>query len=82
MDTVLFMATSSLVKFGLLIEAQGRRKDWVASRIGVSQATVTRWCSGERVIPPARVKELADLLGVHEDDILEESVQQQKAGVL
>lgn len=47
----------------------------------VSQGTVTRWCSGERPIPPARVTELAELLGVHEAEIVEETVQQQKAGV-
>ena len=68
-------------KLQLVLEEQGRRKDWVAHRLGVSQGTVTRWCSGERVIPHARVRELADLLGVHEEDIVEESVQQQRAGV-
>jgi DNA-binding transcriptional regulator YdaS (Cro superfamily) len=75
------MATRELGKLALVVRSQGRRKDWIATRIGVSQATVTRWCNGERGIPPARVRELADLLGVHEEDIVEESVQQQKAGV-
>lgn len=76
---MLSMTTST--RFGLLIEAQGRRKDWIASNLGVSQGTVSRWCSGERVIPPARVRELADLLGVHEEDIAESTPQQQRAGV-
>lgn len=68
-------------KFGRLLKSQGRRRDWVAQNLGVTYSAVYRWCSGERVIPPARVRELADLLGVHEEDIVEESTQQMKAGV-
>lgn len=72
---------TSRTKLERLIDEQSRKPAKLAQRLGVSRGTFSRWCSGERVIPPARVKELADLLGVHEDDILEDSVRQQKAGV-
>lgn len=68
-------------KFARLLKSQGRQRIWVSQELKVDHGTVSRWCSGERVIPPARVRELADLLGVHEEDIVEESVQQQRAGV-
>ena len=68
-------------KLDRLRRSQGRTRVWLAERLHVTHSAVYRWCSGERVIPPARVRELADLLGVHEEDIVEESVQQQRAGV-
>ena len=75
------MDMTTNTKLGCLLREQGRRLDWVAGRLGVTYSAVYRWCSGQRVIPPARVRELADLLGVHEEDIVEETAQQQKAGV-
>jgi len=68
-------------KLDRIRHSQGRSRVWMAERLGVTHSAVYRWCSGERVIPPGRVKELADLLGVHEEDILEDSLRQQKAGV-
>ena len=35
----------------------------------VSPGAITRWCSGEWPIPPARIPQLAALLGVAEGDI-------------
>ena len=64
-----------LVKLAVVLDTQGRRREWVATRLGVSQSTVSLWCSGKRAIPPARVRELADLLGVHEEDIVEDSAK-------
>ncbi|MFA5569690.1 MAG: helix-turn-helix transcriptional regulator [Trueperaceae bacterium] len=56
---------------GSVVRSQGRRLDWIALSLDppVSQSTVTRWCSGERAIPPLRVKQLAELLGVSEREI-------------
>ena len=68
-------------KLDKLRHSQGRSRVWMAEQLHVTHSAVYRWCSGERVIPPARAKELADLLGVNEDDILEDTVRQQKAGV-
>lgn len=35
----------------------------------VSRATVTRWLNGERAVPEGRWAQLAELLGVSEDEI-------------
>lgn len=52
-----------------VIAAQGRKPIWVARMLNVSESTLSRWASGERVIPAARIQELADLLGVDVDEI-------------
>ena len=35
----------------------------------VHQSTVTRWCKGERTIPPRRIEEIAALLGVKPEEL-------------
>lgn len=52
-----------------VLDAQGRRLIWVASRIGVDASTVSRWRSGERSIPARRAAELAAVLGVAIDEL-------------
>lgn len=46
------------------LAAQGRRASWVASALGVHRNTISRWVNGRDPIPPARVLQLAALLGV------------------
>lgn len=54
-----------------ILDEQGRRRMWVARKLGVDPTTVTLWCQGKREIPPARVVELAELLGVSPAEIRE-----------
>lgn len=54
-----------------VLERQGRRRDWVAQQLGIDPTTVSRWCLGQRELPPERVPQLAALLGVTEDEIRE-----------
>ena len=54
---------------GEVITEQGRRTGWIATSLKVDRTTVHRWITGERPIPPGRVTELAELLGVTEDEI-------------
>lgn len=68
-------------KLDQVLASQGRKREWVAQKLGVTYSAVYRWCNGERIIPPARVTELAALLGVHEDEILEPTAQQVRASV-
>lgn len=53
----------------------------LAARLGISQGHVSRMCSGERPIAPSHVPEIADELGAHEEDILEDSARQVRVGV-
>lgn len=47
-----------------ILKKQGRRQDWFAEQVGVSQATVTRWCSGSHEIGDEYVERIATILGV------------------
>lgn len=80
MTTLHYMpkTTNTETKLSRLLESQGRKRLWVARELLIDHTTVSRWCSGERVIPPARITELAALLGVHEAEIVED---EQRIGV-
>lgn len=71
--SVRFMDAPRTTSPGLreLIDQQGRKAVWIAARLAppVDPSTITRWASGERVIPDERVSQLAELLGVSEDEI-------------
>lgn len=56
-------------KLASVLNEQGRRQDWVATELGVSQALVTRWLNGERRISYERLSKLAKLLNVREEEI-------------
>lgn len=47
-----------------ILRQQGRRQDWFAEQVGVSQATVTRWCLGTHEIADEYVGRIATILGV------------------
>jgi len=57
-------------KLSRLMDEQGRRGDWVATKLGVSQATVSLWRNGKQPIPWYWVRPLAEVLGVDEDALL------------
>ena len=49
---------------GRLVRAQGRRAEWIAQRLGVHRGTAYAWCNGREPLPPGRILQLAELLGV------------------
>ena len=53
----------------VVLDEQGRRLAWVASRLEVDASTVSRWCSGDRPLPARRRVQLATILGVGADDL-------------
>lgn len=60
--------------FGRAIDARGIRLAWIADQLGVDPSTVTRWRSGERALPPARLQQISSLLarlGVTPDELQE-----------
>jgi len=62
---------SEATKLGRLLNDQGRRGHWLAMQLGTSDVNVSRWCSGKQPIPFAAVPLIAELLGVHEEEIVE-----------
>ncbi len=57
-----------------VIEEQGRQLKWVAAQLDppVHASTLSRWASLERPVPPARLTELAALLGVEPEALTEQ----------
>lgn len=54
---------SENLKFWL--ESEGRRSNWVASKVGVSKTTLTHWTRGDHLPRQDQLVALADLIGVH-----------------
>jgi plasmid maintenance system antidote protein VapI len=52
-------ATPELVR---TVRASGRRQNWLAERLGISQSSMTRVVKGERTLPPHLAGRLADLV--------------------
>ena len=57
-----------------LIDERGLRHGFVAAKVGVSKASLSRWCNGARRIPAARVDALAAAIGVSPEEIVGERV--------
>src|SRR5690606_30731627 len=51
-------------KIGMVLREQGRRQDWLATRIGVTPATVNRWIHGTRSIDRKDAVKVAAVLDV------------------
>ena len=47
-----------------VLEEQGRKRVWLAEKLGVSPGHLTRLLQGERPWTPELVKRAADLLGI------------------
>ncbi len=53
-----------------LVDASGRRQDWIAGRLGVSEAAVSKWISGALRLPVLQVRPLAEALDVPIEQIV------------
>lgn len=51
-------------KVKTVLTEQGRRQDWLANQIGVSQSTVTRWLKGDMTIGQEHANAISSLLGI------------------
>jgi len=47
-----------------LLQAKGLKQKWLADKIGVSEVTVSSWCSGKSIPQKERLKELSKILKV------------------
>jgi len=47
-----------------LLKTKGIKQVWVANKLGVSEVTVSKWCSGKSVPKKAHLEKLSRLLDV------------------
>jgi transcriptional regulator with XRE-family HTH domain len=47
-----------------LLKSKGLKQKWLASKMGVSEVSVSNWCSGKSVPKSAHLHKLSDLLDV------------------
>ncbi|OKL42082.1 helix-turn-helix domain-containing protein [Pontibacter flavimaris] len=47
-----------------LIKARGVKQKWLASKMGVSEVTVSNWCSGKTMPSPDHLEKLSAILEV------------------
>lgn len=47
-----------------LLKSKGIKQKWVASRLGVSEVTVSKWCSGSYAPNAKNIKKLSEVLNV------------------
>jgi transcriptional regulator with XRE-family HTH domain len=47
-----------------LLKSKGLKQNWLASKIGVSEVTVSNWCAGKSVPKKAHLQKISELLGV------------------
>ena len=47
-----------------LLKSKGLKQKWLASKMGVSEVTVSSWCGGKSVPKKAHLQKLSELLEV------------------
>lgn len=57
------------------IASQGRRMDWLAARVGVSQGHLTHVLAGRRRLQEEHARRIADALGLPLDYVLQRPVE-------
>ncbi len=54
------------------IVEKGYRQNWLANKIGIDSAILTKYITGERIVPDEKKIIIADLLGCAVNDIFRE----------
>ena len=47
-----------------LLKAKGLKQKWLANKIGVSEVTVSNWCSGKSVPTKAHLQKISETIEV------------------
>jgi transcriptional regulator with XRE-family HTH domain len=47
-----------------LLKAKGIKQKWLANKLGVSEVTVSNWCSGKSMPKKSHIQKLSELLEV------------------
>ena len=66
------LATTKAKKFQELREARGMSVDELSHRVGLDAATGRRWEAGEAEVDEGSLAQLADTLGVSQDELRHE----------
>ena len=64
----------ALTRLAEVLEEQGRRREWLATRTGVSPALVTYICQGKRNPSPIFRAKAAEALGISEAELFPEAI--------
>jgi transcriptional regulator with XRE-family HTH domain len=47
-----------------LLKSKGLKQNWLATKIGVSEVTVSNWCAGKSVPKKKHLQKISDILEV------------------
>lgn len=47
-----------------LLKTKGIKQVWIASRLGVSEVTVSKWCAGKSIPKRSHLQKLSEILDV------------------
>jgi transcriptional regulator with XRE-family HTH domain len=47
-----------------LLKSKGLKQKWLASKVGVSEVTVSCWCNGKSIPNKAHMQKISELLNV------------------
>ncbi|NLF43957.1 MAG: helix-turn-helix transcriptional regulator [Bacteroidales bacterium] len=53
-----------------LLKTKGIKQVWIANKLGVSEVTVSNWCSGKSVPKKSHLEKLSQLLDVPQKTIV------------
>lgn len=59
-----------MTKLKKLIKEKGTKQEWLAAQLGVTQTTVSHWCTGKRKPRYPMVLAIARILNVEPEEIL------------
>ena len=54
-----------------LIKAKGIKQKWLAQKIGVSEITVSNWCTNKTVPQKHHIEKLCEILDIPEKNLLQ-----------
>jgi len=53
-----------------LLKSKGLKQKWLASKLGVSEVTVSNWCSSKSIPSQKNLKKLSEILNVSTKDLI------------
>ena len=53
-----------------LLKSNGIKQNWLATKMGVSEVTVSSWCAGKSVPKKEHLKRLSELMDVNKNTLI------------
>ena len=54
-----------------VLESQGRRKKWLADKLGVAEETINNWCKGKHSPTFDKIFQMAEVLKITPEELYE-----------